>query len=183
MLEDVASHAGVKADHFVEALERKEAEFRPHRMLDRIHTRFKELAEKGSPAVLLLRSMLKYHDASAGTFSWDRVGGHFVVFKDVQRELRDDEQGFSIQILDPQSGKVQTIYVYEETMLGFAAEGEPEAGCTSGAELKRFVSSEMGYDVLSPYLKVLMPRIDLTPQSYRQNEVNVVTLSGMAGLF
>lgn len=123
IVQEVVASGGLTARG--EFLDRAENEA-DRSFLHRVHGRLADALRAGRPPVVSLRSFAVAADEEQ-EYLWNGVAGHFVVVTRVPAKLADHELGFAFEFIDPESGRVESGYVYLERQRPFlAARGNAE---------------------------------------------------------
>jgi hypothetical protein len=99
----------------------------PSQHLRRVHRILASSLEQGVPVITSVHSFAarKQND---DTFSWNRIGGHFILVFAVPGQLNEGASGFIFQFVDPNVSKPCEGYIYSEIVRPFVAAKESCAG-------------------------------------------------------
>jgi hypothetical protein len=116
---EVVAKAGLRAEG--QFLDRLEGES-DRSFLKRVHELFADGLREGRPPIVSLRSFAAEADLKKkGDYLWNAVAGHFVVITRVPAKLSDHDWGFTFEYVDPESGHVESGYIYLERERAFTA--------------------------------------------------------------
>lgn len=141
-----------------EMLERKIGEKDPGDFLSRIHNKLIKSLENDLPVMLAVELRVDDHIANISNFEYD----HAVVVVGVQREIHEFEMGFTVQYLDPNSGRLFTAFIYEELNDPFDAylyDSPVDISSTWSQSSSRRVKNSRGAQISSPYLRIAAPSL------------------------
>lgn len=115
----VVAKAGLKSEG--QFLDRQEGES-DRSFLKRVHGIFADSLRDGRPPMISRRSFAAEADSKKpGEYVWNSVAGHFVVVTSVREKLSDHDWGFTFEFVDPETGHVESGYIYLERERGFTA--------------------------------------------------------------
>lgn len=153
-------------------LSRKEGEA-DRDFLQRVHGELKRSLRRGVPPIIQLRSYAALRDKQGDAMvMWQAANNHFVVVTRVPSELRAQDDGFAMDLIDPNGGRLLTAYVFGERHLPFRA----EQSVSSPAPAKWLTGR--------PFLLVKAPGVvSLQPRKATWEDRVIVTLSEAIGRF
>lgn len=94
----------------------------PEALLRRVHGRMARSLEAGVPVIVSLRTFAAQPDRKkADGYSWHGLHGHYIVVTRIPRELSEFDRGFPFTYLNSDPGKMESGYIYAETVRGFCA--------------------------------------------------------------
>ncbi len=141
--------------------------------LQRVHGELENSLSNGVPPIIQLRSYAAMRESEGNSrVVWRVAGNHFLVLTRLPSVLRKQDEGFVIDAIDPNGGRLVSAYVFGERQLPFRA----EKSATGPGEVK-WLSGR-------PFLLVKAPGVvSLQPHKATWEDRVIVTLSGVIGQF
>ncbi len=160
--------------------DRSEKEGEIGTFLKRVHQNLLNSIANGVPVMAIVVPYMASFEAKKNRNTWSEHNGHYVVITGVPDALSDDALSFSVEYLDPDTGKVGRANLYEEVTRSFWARREKLNG------IGEWIHPEVRNgqrEVASPYLGFMAPGLNLTPPQAKDSQRVVVTLVGAVGDF
>jgi hypothetical protein len=163
-----------------QTLARETLESKPGAFLKRVHASLRTSILNKVPVVSIIVPYAGKFDGEKNTNVWSEHNGHYVVVTGVPDSLPEESLGFSFQYLDPETGRMDQAFLYEEVERTFLARKETGNGANQWIDNKvNFKNRE----VSSPYLTLTAPGLNLVPGKVRDAQRLVLTLATVIGKF
>lgn len=136
--------------------------------LKRIHRQLKRSLAVGVPVVTSLRSFAAQPDNTG--YKWQGVAAHFISITGIPAQLRPGQRGFSVEYIEPGTGKLASAYLHTETVRDFLA-------------IKGSGKTGWEWQGNSPFLIVVAPDLDLDLSKQNWHDRAFMTLNYGVGAF
>jgi hypothetical protein len=148
--------------------------------LKRVHASLRNSLINRVPIVAIVVPYVgKYLDAT-DVNEWSESNGHYVVITEVPDQIDESQLGFLFKYLDPETGKSNQAYIFEETMREFWGRRDKSDGSAEWIAPEVIVG---GKEVASPYLNLTAPALKLNPKNAKHAQRVVLTLATVIGNF
>ena len=146
----------------------------------RVHQSLLNSIANGVPVMAIVVPYMGTFEEKKNINTWSEHNGHYLVITGVPETLANGALDFSLEYLDPETGKIDRASLYEEVKRSFWARREKPNG------VGEWIHPEVrnGQRIVeSPYLGFMAPSLNLTPPQAKDSQRVVITLVGAVGNF